>query len=133
MAIRCSKCGSSINPGQRFCCNCGHATDELQPNGPTQTPKPKGLAIAGMVLVLLGTIAGGIAGRTIALQTRMGWDTGGGIAGLAIAILVLVAGMVCSSMSLSAKRGETMLMSIVSLLWGGAILLTWVMGIVKGY
>lgn len=133
MAIRCSNCGSSINPGQRFCCHCGQVTEEIKSNEPTQTPKPMGLAVAGTVLVLLGTLGGGIAGRTIAIQSRIGSDTGGGVAGLAIAILVLVAGMVCSSMSLSSRRGETMVMSIASLLWGAAILLTWVMGIVKGY
>ena len=91
-----------------------------------------GLPVAGSVLVILGTLGGGAAGKAIEIQARIGGNPHGGYSGMAIAVLLLVAGMICSAMSLMTRQGEAQIMSIVSLLWGVVILLTWAIGVIMG-
>lgn len=91
-----------------------------------------GLPVAGAVLVILGTLGGGASGKAIEIQTRIGGNPHAGYSGMVLAVLLLVAGMICSAMALTTRHGEAQIMSIVSLLWGVIILLTWAIGVVMG-
>ena len=128
--MRCTKCGAELTPGHRFCCNCGSSVGVTEVNKASSPAKGMGLPVAGAVLVILGTLGGGAAGKAVEIQTRIGGDPHGGYSGIVIAVLLLVAGMICSAMSLMTRQGEAQIMSIVSLLWGVVILLTWAIGVI---